>query len=81
MLVETGQIGRIAEIAASPATSTDHLLTLGSTLLHSVGGLLVLIVITTLNVYKPQGLTPYGWRKQQEERARLARGASAAGHP
>jgi hypothetical protein len=28
----------------------------------------VLLVITTLNVYKPRGLTPYGWRKQQEER-------------
>lgn len=81
LLVETGQISRIAEIAANPATSTDNLRTLGSTLLHSVGGLLVLIVITTLNVYKPQGLTPYGWRKEQEERARLARRAPTAGRP
>jgi hypothetical protein len=23
-----------------------------------------------LNVYKPRGLTPYGWRKQQEQRRR-----------
>ena len=30
-------------------------------------------MITALNVYKPQGLTPYGWRKQQELRATLAR--------
>ena len=28
---------------------------------------------TTLGVYKPRGLTPYGWRKQQELRATLAR--------
>ena len=32
-------------------------------------GLLVLLVATTLAVYKPRGLTPYGWRKQQEEHA------------
>ena len=37
-------------------------------LLHAGVGLLVLLVITVLNVYKPRGLTPYGWRKQQEER-------------
>ncbi len=41
---------------------------LGSELLHAGFGLLVLIVIQTLNVYKPQGLTPYGWRKQNETR-------------
>ena len=38
------------------------------TLIHSAGGLVVLLIIQWLNVYKPQGLTPYGWRKQQEER-------------
>lgn len=39
---------------------------LWSELLHPGGGLLVLLVIQTLNVYKPRGLTPYGWRKEQE---------------
>jgi hypothetical protein len=34
----------------------------------SSGALLVLLVNTTLAVYKPWGLTPYGRRKQQEER-------------
>jgi hypothetical protein len=43
---------------------------LQSELLHAGIGLLVLIVIQILNVYKPRGLTPYGWRKQQEERLR-----------
>ena len=37
-------------------------------LLHAGVGLLVLLVIQVLNVYKPRGMTPYGWRKQQAER-------------
>jgi hypothetical protein len=28
----------------------------------------VLLVILVLNVYKPRGMTPYGWRKEQEQR-------------
>src|SRR4029453_1850995 len=41
---------------------------LGSDLLHPGLGLVLLLVITGLNVYKPRGLTRYGWRKQQEQR-------------
>ena len=41
---------------------------LNSELLHSGLGLAVLLVIQWLNMVKPRGLTPYGWRKQQEER-------------
>ena len=41
---------------------------LGGELLHAGVGLLVLLVVQVLNVYKPRGLTPYGWRKQQEQR-------------
>ena len=44
---------------------------LGGDLFHAGGGLLVLLVITVLNVYKPRGLTPYGWRKQHEQRTLL----------
>ncbi len=40
---------------------------LGGDLLHPGVGLLVLLVITVLNMYKPRGLTPYGWRKQREQ--------------
>jgi hypothetical protein len=72
LLSEAGLISRMAVIAAGPATSDEQLLALPGTLLHSVGGLVVLTVVQVLNVYKPQGLTPYGWRKQQEERARWA---------
>ncbi|MBM3898364.1 MAG: DUF2269 domain-containing protein [Thaumarchaeota archaeon] len=41
---------------------------LGGDLFHAGGGLLVLLVITVLNVYKPRGMTRYGWRKQYEQR-------------
>ena len=37
-------------------------------LLHAGVGLLVLLVIQVLNVYKPRGMTPYGQRKQHEQR-------------
>ena len=36
---------------------------LGGDLVHAGGGLLVLLVTTILAVYKPQGMTRYGWRK------------------
>ena len=38
-------------------------------LLHAGVGLLVLLVIQVLNVYKPRGLTPYGRRKLRHQRA------------
>lgn len=39
---------------------------LGGDLLHPGVGLVVLLVVQVLNLYKPQGMTRYGWRKQQE---------------
>lgn len=37
-------------------------------LLHAGGGLVVLLATTVLSVFKPRGMTPYGWRKQREQR-------------
>ena len=34
----------------------------------SAAALAALLAATTLGVYKPRGFTPYGWRKQQEQR-------------
>ncbi|MGP3958869.1 hypothetical protein ACTWPT_22935 [Nonomuraea sp. 3N208] len=48
-----------------------------ATLPHSIGGLIVLLLITILSVVKPQGLTPYGWRKQQEVRRTKTKGRMA----
>jgi hypothetical protein len=70
LMVETRTISAFAAVAADPTSSTDDLRALGSTLVHSVGGTLVLLTILGLNVFKPPGLTPYGWRKQEEERGR-----------
>ena len=69
LLSEASVIGDAAATAGEPTTSTAQLLALPPTLPHSVGGLTVLLVIQVLNIYKPQGLTRYGWRKQQERQA------------
>jgi uncharacterized membrane protein len=72
LLIETRTISHLAAVAADPATSTDDLRALGSTLVHSIGGAVVLLVVLFLNVFKPQGVTRYGWRKQRAERDRAA---------
>jgi hypothetical protein len=71
LLVETQTISYFAAMAANPTTSGDDLRALGSTLVHSVGGAVVLFVILVLNVYKPRGMTRYGWRKQQQEQRKV----------
>lgn len=70
LLVETGTIAAYAAVAADPSATEAELRALGSTLVHSLGGMIVLLVVLVLNVYKPVGLTPYGWRKQQTARSR-----------
>jgi hypothetical protein len=66
LLVETRTISALARAAM---TSTDPRDLPGS-LLHSVGGLVVLLAVTVLSIYKPRGLTRYGWRRQQAQRRR-----------
>ena len=68
LLVETQTISYFADRAGDPTTSGDDLRALGNTLVHSVGGTVMLLVILVMNVYKPRGMTQYGWRKQQEQR-------------
>lgn len=66
LLSETRTIRHLAARAANPASSAEQLRMMESTLVHSIGGAVVLLVVLVLNLYKPQGLTAYGWRKQQE---------------
>lgn len=68
LLSETRVVNDLARVATDPATSPDDLRALPGTLVHSVGGLLVLLVITVLNVYKPRGMTRHGQRQQREQR-------------
>lgn len=67
MLGQMQGISYIASLASGPSIDLGRLVG-GGQFLHPVGGLLVLIVITVLSVYKPRGITRYGWRKQQEQR-------------
>ncbi|MBA2724635.1 MAG: DUF2269 domain-containing protein [Actinobacteria bacterium] len=52
---------------------------LGGDLLHPGVGLVVLLVVQVLNLYKPAGITRYGWRKQQKQRASISEKASYGG--
>jgi hypothetical protein len=69
LLTQIRVIGFHAALAADPSTSVGDLRALPSTLVHSVGGTLVLLVVLVLNVYKPRGMTRDGWRKEQLRRS------------
>jgi hypothetical protein len=45
---------------------------------HAAVALLLLLVATILSVYKPRGVTPYGWRKRQERRIAASHRSQAA---
>jgi hypothetical protein len=66
LLIETRTIGSLAAAATDPNITDDQLRALPGTLFHSIGGTIVLLAVLVLNMVKPRGLTPYGWRKQQE---------------
>lgn len=68
LLMEAPGIADLRDLAADPAASGEDLLARGSTLVHSIGGMVVLLAVMVLNVYKPRGMTRYGWRKTQEGR-------------
>lgn len=68
LLIEMRTINALAATAGDPGTSVTALRALPSTLVHSGGGTLVLLVVLVLNIYKPKGLTRYGWRKLQGAR-------------
>ena len=62
-------LSHLGALAADATMSIDELRNLSqSPVLHSGGGLLVLLVNTMLSVYKPWGRTRYGLRKQHEQR-------------
>ena len=62
LLREVGVVASLARTAAA-SDSAEHLRALGSTLPHSVGGTVLLLIVLVLNVYKPRGLTRYGRRR------------------
>ncbi len=69
LLVHTQPISYVARVAAETTLSSADLRGLRIQLVADAGAaLLVLLVTTTLSVYKPRGMTPYGRRKQHEQR-------------
>jgi predicted Co/Zn/Cd cation transporter (cation efflux family) len=69
LLVHMQPISRMAGVAAETTLSSADFRKLRIQLVADAGAALVaLLVATTLSVYKPRGMTRYGWRKQQEER-------------
>ena len=57
----------MAGVAADPNADLSAVRT-PSPALHAGAALLLLLTATTLSVYKPRGVTPYGRRKQHERR-------------
>lgn len=55
---------------ASMASQMDaaQLRALRGDLMHPGIGLAILLLVAVLNIFKPAGVTPYGWRKQREQR-------------
>lgn len=67
LLLKLGPISVLASAATDTALSSDPLAGLRtSVLVHSLGGLLVLLAAVALAMYKPQGMTRYGLRKLRE---------------
>jgi len=70
LLLYTQTLGFFADVAAETTSSAvPSELRSPSAVLHSGLALFLLLVATVLAVYKPRGVTPYGQRKQHEQRA------------
>jgi hypothetical protein len=65
LLLHMPTVSYFAGIAAKTESTT--VFGLRGEILHAGGGLLILLVNATLSVYKPRGMTRYGWRKQHEQ--------------
>jgi hypothetical protein len=73
LLVHMQPISYIAGVAAKTPISSGDLHGLRIQLVvQASAALLVLLVATTLSVYKPRGMTWYGWRKQNKQRTASA---------
>ena len=72
LLVHTQPIDRLAGVAAKTTLFGADLEGQQRLLVTaSAAALALLLVLTVLSIYKPQGMTPYGARKQDEQRAAL----------
>lgn len=63
LLIYMGTFRLMAAVAADPSVDLAMVRN-ASPMLHAVLAVLLLLVATVLAVYKPRGMTPYGWRTQ-----------------
>jgi hypothetical protein len=68
LLVHMQSISYLAGVAAETTLSITDLRMQIQLVVAASAALLVLLVATILAVYKPRGLTRYGWRKQHDQR-------------
>ena len=66
-------LGTLGDVAAATALSSGELRGLRdpSPTPHAAAALLLLLVATTLAIYKPRGITRYGQRTQHRQRTLL----------
>jgi hypothetical protein len=74
LLLYTQTLSYLAGVAASSSDLSG--LRSPTAVIHASGALLLLVVATILSVYKPRGMTRYGQRKQNEQRAHPNRALS-----
>lgn len=68
LLMKLTPISYLAEMTAQPSFSSSDLLGLRtSTMLHAAGGVIVLVLVAGLAIFKPRGLTPYGARQNNHK--------------
>jgi hypothetical protein len=69
LMVKIELIGYAVCLATEATLSHADLRAVGIQLVvHAAGGLVLLLVPAVLSIYKPPGITRYGWRKQHEQR-------------
>lgn len=70
LLLQMEGITYIAGMAADRTLSSSELLGLRHSMWnHASGGLVVLLLLVVLSIYKARGMTRYGWRKCHELRS------------
>ncbi|MBA2711961.1 MAG: DUF2269 domain-containing protein [Rubrobacteraceae bacterium] len=79
LVLYTQTLGRLEGLAANPSVTLGELRD-PSPVLHAAGALMLLVVATALSVFKPRGVTSYGWRKQRERRRKRRLGGPGRGN-
>lgn len=80
LLLQMESISYVAAMAAQPGFSLGDLVGMRKSLaIHAGGGLLALLLPLVLSLYKPAGVTRYGWNKQHDRR-RFGKGGTET-HP